>query len=75
MALSSTIALVIRLRSSRWRSHRRGATILSCRSPARNVSVFQCPNGARPSRGTPRSGVMFVLVQVSFKKTERSGFR
>jgi hypothetical protein len=55
-----------------------GATMRSCRRPARKVSVFQCPCGTLASSGVPRGlqprvRVMLVLAQVSSTKTRRAG--
>jgi len=55
----------------------RGASIRSQRKAAIKVIVFQWPCGAlatslRPFGPQPRSGVLFVLTQVSFVLTQVS---
>src|ERR1019366_58829 len=56
----------------------KGAVILSWRSPATKVIVFQCPCGTRPisrspRRHRPRSRTILVEVEVSSMNTNRAG--
>src|SRR5579863_2252772 len=62
------------------RSMTKGAVIASWRKPARNVIVFQCPHGTRPTTrlprlARPRKRAMLVVVPVSSRKTSRAGSR
>ena len=56
----------------------KGATMPSCRKPARKVIVFQCPCGTDATSRSPRAQrplvrTMFVLVAVSSINTSRAG--